>query len=168
MLPRFGTGARRVGVALVGLAIAGFVVSRGFTLILRYQPKRILDATRLLFGRVLNPLVMWFSDRFGLHQSIVFHIGRSSGREYATPLCASSTPDGVIVPVVFGPHVDWLRNLRETPEARLLHGGATYAVRARMIDPDEALRRAGGSPGCSCWDEFRVREFVLLQPADAA
>ena len=167
-MPGLGTGARRVGIALVGFAIAGFVVSRGFTLILRHRPKRILDATRMLFGRVLNPALMWFSDRIGLDQSIMYHVGRTSGREYATPLCVSSTPDGFIVPVVFGPDVDWLRNLRETPEAKLLHEGTTYAVRAQVIDADEALRGAGGSPGCSCWDEFRVQEFVLLRPADAA
>jgi len=163
---RLERGLKRVGIGVGALLLVAFALTRGFTLILRYQPKRALSATRTLFGRVLNPLLLWFSDRFDLDQSVVYHIGRTSGREYATPLCVSPTPDGFIVPVAFGPDVNWLANLRASPVARLMHKGVTYAVEAEVIDADEAVRSAGGSPACPCWKELRVQDFVRLRPVD--
>jgi deazaflavin-dependent oxidoreductase (nitroreductase family) len=155
---------KRAAVAVVVLLVLGFAFARGFTFILRSQPKRTLGLVRKLFGRVLNPLLLWLSDRFHLDQSVVFHVGRKSGREYATPLCVSPVPCGFVVPAAFGPDVDWLANLRATPEARLVHEGVTYSVQAEVIDADEALRAAGGSPGCLCWQEFRVQDYALLRP----
>jgi deazaflavin-dependent oxidoreductase (nitroreductase family) len=164
LVSRVRKAPKRVAIALVVLLVLGFAFARGFTFILRSQPKRTLGLVRKLFGRVLNPLLLWLSDRFRLDQSVVFHVGRRSGREYATPLCVSPVPDGFIVPAAFGPDVDWLANLRATPEARLVHEGVTYSVQAEVMNADEALRAAGGSPGCTCWQEFRVQDYALLRP----
>lgn len=161
---RVPKGPKRVAIALMALLVLGFAFARGFTYILRSKPKRTLGLVRKLFGRVLNPLLLWLADRFHLDQSVVFHVGRRSGREYATPLCVSPIRDGFIVPAAFGPEADWLANLRATPEARLVHEGVTYSVQAEVIDADEALRAAGGSPGCLCWQEFRVQDYALLRP----
>ena len=94
----------------------------------------------------------------------MYHRGRKSGREYATPLCVSSTSDGFIVPAAFGADADWFRNLRVSSEARMTTGGATFHVRPEVIDADEALRSAGGTPGCPCWRSLRVEQFVRLKP----
>lgn len=164
MASRVRKAPGRVAVAVFVAPVLGFALARGFTLILRYQPKRMLGLVRKLFGRVLNPLLLWLSDRFHLDQSVVFHVGRRSGREYATPLCVSPVPDGFIVPAAFGPDADWLANLRATPEARLVHEGVTYSIQAEVIDAQEALRAAGGAPGCPCWQKFRVQDYALLRP----
>lgn len=156
---------RRLGKVVIVLLVAGVVVAAAFGLIFRYEPARTSKGSRRFFSRVLNPFVLWMSDRIGLEQSVLYHIGRKSGREYATPLCVSSTPDGFIAPVAFGPGVDWLANLKATPEARLVHEGATYPVVAEVIDSDEAVRYTGGSPGCPCWEEFGVELFALLRPS---
>lgn len=138
-------------------------------LILRYQPKPLLKPTRKLFGRVLNPFLIWISDRFDLEtgQQALHHIGRRTGRQYRTPLCVASTPEGYIVPAAFGPDVDWLANLRATPQAELTYDRITYPVTAEVIDRDEAFRLAGGSAGCPCWDQFRIQDFAILRPRRA-
>ena len=98
----------------------------------------------------------------------MYHRGRKSGKEYVTPLCMSSTPKGFIVPAAFGPQVDWLVNLRATPQSRVFYEGATYETLAEVIDLEQALDYAGGKPGCPCWTLLKVENLVLLRPLPRA
>ena len=156
---------KKVGIAaltLVGLATAATV---GLGLILRYQPASLMKPARQFAGRVLNPPVLWYTNRFGRKsQPLVYHRGRKSGREYVTPLCMVSTPEGFIVPAAFGPHVDWLANLRATPESRVVYDGAEYETLAEVISLEQAIDYAGGKRGCPCWTQFKVENLVLLRP----
>lgn len=155
-------------VALAASAVAALVVAVvvGLRLILRYQPRPLVDAARRLFGRVLNPLLLALSDRFDVEagRQVLHHVGRKTGREYRTPLCVVPTAEGFVVPAAFGPDVDWLANLRANPRAKLTYAQVSHPVTAEVIDRDEAVRLAGGSSGCRCWDEFRVRQFAILRP----
>ena len=73
---------KKAGIAaltLVGLATAATV---GLGLILRYQPASLMKPARQFAGRVLNPPVLWYTNRFGRKsQPLVYHRGRKSGRE---------------------------------------------------------------------------------------
>ena len=158
---------KTAGVAAFAVATLAFGLAAGFRLILRHQPKPLVDATRKLFGRVLNPIVLRISDQFEADWEILHHVGRRTGREYRTPLCAAPTSEGYIVPAAFGPDVDWLANLRATPQAKLTYGRNTFPVVAEVIDRQEAMRLAGGAPGCPCWDEFRTQDFAILRPNTA-
>jgi len=155
---------RTAGVAALAVAALAIGFAVGLRLILRHQPKPLVDATRKLFGRVFNPIVLCISDRFGADWEILHHVGRRTGREYRTPLCAAPTSEGYIIPAAFGPKADWLANLRAIPQTKLTYGRTTFPVVAEVIDRQEAMRLAGGSPGCPCWDEFRVQEFAILRP----
>jgi deazaflavin-dependent oxidoreductase (nitroreductase family) len=157
----------RLGLAASGIMVLALVFDRALSFVLRTKRERELQIARKFVGHSLNPVLLWFTDRFHIDQPVVYHIGRRSGREYATPLCVSATPAGYIVPVAFGPDVDWLANLRKTPRTRLSYGGKNHHVIAEVIDADEAIRLAGGSPACSCWEEYRVEEFVLLRPVES-
>ncbi len=75
-----------------------------------------------------------------------------------------STPEGFIVPAAFGPDVDWLANLRATPESRVVYEGAAHETLAEVIDLAQATGYAGGEPGCPCWTQFKVENLVLLRP----
>lgn len=156
---------KKAGIAvltLIGLAAAASV---GLGLILRYQPAPLMKPARWFAGRVLNPPVLWYADRFGRKsQPLVYHRGRNSGTEYVTPLCMVSTPEGFIVPAAFGPKVDWLANLRATPESRVVYEGAIHETLAEVIDLAQAIDYAGGKPGCPCWTQFKVENLVLLRP----
>lgn len=162
------TPPSRLGRVLVtvGLALAAawLAIELGLRWILRRAPKPVVDVTRRVMSRAVNPVVLRLGARFRLDQPVLYHIGRRSGREYATPVCASPTPDGFIVPLAFGPDVDWLRNVRATGTARLAVAGSVHRVLAEEIDAAEALRSAGGAPACSCWRTFRVERFLRLRP----
>lgn len=75
-----------------------------------------------------------------------------------------STPEGFIVPAAFGPHVDWLANLRANPKSRVTYEGASYETLAEVIGLEQAIACAGGKPGCPCWTQYKVENLVLLRP----
>lgn len=157
--------AWRIGFGVAGLAALVAAASVALSLILRYQPAPLMRPTRLFASRVLNPPVMWYVRWFGSKsQPLVYHRGRTSGREYVTPLCMVSTPEGFIVPAAFGPDVDWLANLRATPESKVVYEGVEHDTVAEVIDLEEAIAYAGGTPGCPCWTNFHVEDLVLLRP----
>lgn len=160
---------KRMWIGLLSLAGLLAAASAGVSLILRYQPAPLMKPARWFASRVLNPPVLWFTNHFNRKaQALVYHRGRKSGREYVTPLCMVSTPEGFIVPAAFGPDVDWLANLRATPESRVVYQGADYETAAEVIDLDQAIRYAGGEPGCPCWTQFNVADLVLLRPVTRA
>lgn len=154
-------------VLVVGLAVAAAVLAatRVLTPIFRSRPEGVMRPLGKAM-RWLNRLYLGMSERLPIAPPpLVYHTGRTSGREYATPLCVSSTPSGFIVPAAFGTQADWFRNLTANPSARVRYEGVTYLVQAEAIDADEALRLAGGRPGCPCWHELDIRDFMLLRPA---
>jgi deazaflavin-dependent oxidoreductase (nitroreductase family) len=111
---------------------------------------------------------LWAVDRFGIDRNsesvVVYHRGRKTGREYATPLCVSRCDEGFIVGAYWGVTADWFRNLQATPSARIRYRGEYHDVAAEVIDIDEAHRRIGGRSACGCWEQGRTEQCVLLRP----
>jgi hypothetical protein len=53
-------------------------------------------AIRLFNRVVLNPIVLAFAGRAGMPYGVLYHVGRDSGRCYATPLLVQATKYGWI------------------------------------------------------------------------
>ena len=62
---------------------------------------------------------------------LIRHVGRSSGKEYETPVWAFRQPDGFLIVLTYGPDTDWLRNLQAAGSCEGVYGGTTY----RLTDP---------------------------------
>lgn len=167
MAVRVPSGAKRVGLALVGVVVLLVAIDQAINLIAIHRPKRLHAATRTLF-KPLNRLRLWAIDRFDIDRHsesvVVYHTGRTSGREYATPLCVSRCDEGFVVGDYWGPTADWFRNLKATPRARLRYQGEYHEVDAEVISIDEAHRRLGGPSTCGCWEQGRTEQCVLLRP----
>ena len=83
---------------------------------------------RPLAGRRLFPL--W---------AVLHHRGRTSGRDYATPIVARRTRDGFVIPMPFGEATQWSRNVEASGAAAIRWRGADYTVeRPREIDFETA------------------------------
>lgn len=94
--------------------------------------------------RLFNPLALrlaghrWFPVWAVLH-----HRGRSSGREYASPVHLMVTPETFVISLPWGPRTDWVRNV-------LAAGECTVTWRSRqwrcteplLVDRDVALAAA--------------------------
>ena len=101
MLARVPVWAQRTVFVVLGLFGLLLMVDLASTLVARHRkPERLHRAFRKL-GKQMNRIYLWAIDRFDLdrnsEQVVVFHKGRRSGNEYATPLCVSHCDEGFIV-----------------------------------------------------------------------
>jgi len=93
------------------------------------------DAVRRFNRRWLNPVMLRMAGRPNWYAARLEHVGRRSGRLYATPVVAKPVTGGYAVPLPYGRHVDWLRNQEAAGHARLQVDGQLYRVANPRIVP---------------------------------
>jgi deazaflavin-dependent oxidoreductase (nitroreductase family) len=88
--------------------------------------------------RITNPITMIFAGRrvYG----VVHHVGRRSGKSYKAPVLAAPVEGGFVIPLPYGDHVDWYRNIVAAGGGRLLWRGQLYTITApHIVNASEAL-----------------------------
>lgn len=99
---------------------------------------------------VLNPVMLQVAGSRYWYAARLEHVGRRSGKHYATPIVARRVTGGFAVPLPYGTDVDWLRNLRAAGHAELVVAGSRYVIdEPRVVtfeevapEFDRAVRRA--------------------------
>ena len=97
-----------------------------------------MDTRRLVraVGPIAKPLA---GTRIFRLWSILRHTGRTSGKAYATPIVALSTPDGFIIPLPFGDSTQWTKNLAASGGGSIRYAGRDYEIAdPRTLDTAEA------------------------------
>ncbi len=91
--------------------------------------------------RVLNPLVLGVAGRrHSADYAILRHVGRRSGRPYATPVVAHPVADGFLIALPYGPDVAWCGNLQAAGRGSLQWHGKRYEVGSpEVLDASAAL-----------------------------
>src|SRR5262247_2222753 len=75
-------------------------------------PRWLMAPGRQVGKFLVNPLVIrTLAGRVGPY-AVVRHVGRRSGRAYATPAWAASRGDDVLIALILGTETDWCRNVR--------------------------------------------------------
>ena len=90
--------------------------------------KQVTDATRAINKRLGNPVMMRLAGRRYFFAGLIRHEGRRSGREYATPIWAVPTTEGIVISLPFGEGADWLKNVLAAGRATIETRGETWAV----------------------------------------
>jgi deazaflavin-dependent oxidoreductase (nitroreductase family) len=90
--------------------------------------KPVTDASRALNKRFGNPAMMRLAGRRYFFAGLIRHEGRRSGREYATPIWAVPTTEGIVISLPFGEGADWLKNVLAAGRATIETRGETWAV----------------------------------------
>ena len=71
--------------------------------------------------------------------AIVHHVGRNTGKHYATLAAAFATPTGFVLTPTYGPEADWVRNVLAAGAFPLERKGTNYPlINARLIPRTEA------------------------------
>jgi deazaflavin-dependent oxidoreductase (nitroreductase family) len=130
---------RRTLTVLGALALGLLTVATGFVLGMRARAPWLLDAVRRVNRGFSNPRQMRSAGTPGAYASVIRHIGRTSGRPYATPVGAVATEDGFVIMLVYGENTDWLKNVLASGAATIVHEGRTYAVDRPEVVPTEAV-----------------------------
>ncbi|MEP6775024.1 MAG: nitroreductase family deazaflavin-dependent oxidoreductase [Chloroflexota bacterium] len=89
--------------------------------------------------RRLNPLVVKIAGGRHSPVALVKHRGRTSGKEYRTPVLLKQVRGGFVLALTYGNKVDWYRNV-------VAAGGGTirwHGVDSRMGAPVSIDREAG-------------------------
>jgi deazaflavin-dependent oxidoreductase (nitroreductase family) len=101
--------------------------------------KPVTDASRALNKRIGNPAMMRLAGRRYFFAGEILHKGRRSGREYAPPIWAVPTTEGIVISLPFGEGADWLKNVLAAGQATIETRGETWAVaEPEVIDRETA------------------------------
>ncbi len=85
-----------------------------------------------------NPLVRRFAGKFG-PLALLIHRGRTSGKEYRTPMLAFPTSDGFVIALTYGRNTDWERNVLAAGGGDLVYRNARHSLIApHFIEKGEA------------------------------
>ena len=120
------------------------------------------------FSRLFNPLQMRTAGSRGASTSVVRHVGRKSGRAYATPVDAVATDDGFLVALPYGTQSNWVRNVLASGTATIVDGGHAYPVdRPELIALETVATRFPPSDQRSL-RLFRVEQCLRVRRVNAA
>lgn len=101
---------------------------------------QIKEQVRYFNKQILNPFTLSFAGRPHSPYAIIRHAGRTSGRVYKTPVVAIRTEAGFVIPMPYGDHVDWFRNLKAAGEGVVASGGRAYQIGDfEVVDAEVAL-----------------------------
>lgn len=123
------------------------------------------DAVRVFNKHALNPVMMRMAGRKHWYAGVIQHTGRRTGNRYATPVVAERVPDGFIVPLPYGTHVDWLRNVLAADRATIRVNGQTSEV----VHP-KIIAAAAAAPQLSArrrraFQRFGINDFMKIEIA---
>ncbi|HUY78516.1 MAG TPA: nitroreductase family deazaflavin-dependent oxidoreductase [Ktedonobacterales bacterium] len=74
---------------------------------------------RAFAKRFANPLLRNVADSSHGPFALLRHVGRRSGKAYEIPIMVWRAPDGFVIALTYGSHVDWLRNLQAAGQGTL-------------------------------------------------
>lgn len=89
---------------------------------MRY-PERMARVNRVFTNPVMRPLARRVPP-----WAIVHHVGRKTGTAYSSPVVAFPIRDGFLIPLAYGPHRDWVRNVVATGSFELQRRGRYITV----------------------------------------
>ena len=99
-------------------------------------PRLVARLNKRLTNRVLGPLAPYLPG-FG----VVLHLGRSTHRQYRTPVNVFRRPGGFVIALTYGADADWVKNTLATGGCTLEHRGRRFRLsRPRLVrDPRQQL-----------------------------
>ena len=130
-----GQMMRRLIQAVVGLVFLLGVFAGVFLGGMRAKSPPVLNAVRRFNRRVSNPRQMATAGSPGAYASVIHHVGRTSGREYETPVGAMATEDGFVVALPYGTSADWLKNVLASGSATIVDEGSICRVDQPEVVP---------------------------------
>jgi deazaflavin-dependent oxidoreductase (nitroreductase family) len=128
----------------------------------------VRDMVRVFNKHVLNPLMLVAAGRKYWYAGVIEHAGRRTGKKYATPVVIEKVSGGFLVPLPYGTHVDWLRNVQAMGSATIRVHGQTVDVDQPVI-VDEATAAGLLSPRRQReFGRFGIKNFLKMSPQSAS
>lgn len=143
------------------------LVAATFMAGMRYKWPFVLDGVRRMNRRFLNPRQMRSAGTPGAYAGIIHHVGRTSSREYQTPVVITEFADAFVIVLPYGTRPDWLKNVLAAGTATLTHEGATHDVdRPEIVAISDVLEHLDDSDQ-KAHDWFNVNQCLRLHAVTA-
>ena len=124
---------------------------------------RISDFIRQCNKHVFNKLTTWFCRRGIGPLSLITHWGRTSGRVYRIPALATYVDQWIIIPLSYGDHVDWLRNILAQDKCQILHKKDQFAATHLEIIPWDAALSHLPEGLRKTFARFHIETFLRME-----
>lgn len=134
------TSLRRVLWALLAATVSVGVLQGVVVAVFRTRWRPGIDAIRRFNRRWLNPRMALRAGTEGWYAASIHHVGRRTGRQFATPVLAEPVGSGqFLIPLPYGADVDWCKNVLAAGTADLDANGVRYhVVEPSLVGADEA------------------------------
>ena len=133
--------AVRWALIAVGAAALGYALQTLIPIVIwrsRWQPG--IDALRRFMKRFGNRKEVQRAGTPGSRTTAVHHVGRTSGREYVTPVWAERVGDHFYIHLPYGTGTDWCKNVVAAGGCVLVHDGTRYSTTAPTLLPAAEAR----------------------------
>lgn len=138
------------------MALLVFVVG------MRRRSRVVINGVRRL-ARATKRFPLKTAWTTGASVSVVRHIGRSSGREFDTPVQPVVTAEGFLVALPYGSNSDWVRNVLARGNATILHHGTAYRVGHPEVVPLDQVEDQFSTKERRTHRLFGVTECLMLR-----
>jgi deazaflavin-dependent oxidoreductase (nitroreductase family) len=128
----------------------------------RATRRAFLNFIRLFNKYIFNHIILWVARRGKGPYSIITHKGRRSGRIYKTPVLASYLEDNILVPLPYGDHVDWLRNVLANDGCEIFRKGKEITALDPVVLEAETALPALPEGRRELLERFDVEKFLRL------
>jgi len=112
----------------------------------------------------MRPLALRSAGTEGSSTAVVHHVGRRSGKPYATPVIAAECDDGIFIALPYGERTDWLRNVVASGTAEIVKGGRTMCVDRPEIVPMAGATVHFGEKEQRLHRRFTVESTLRVRP----
>lgn len=103
-------------------------------------PRWLMGPGRQAAKYLVNPFVVRTVAGRLRPYAVVRHVGRRSGRAYATPVWAASLGEDFMIALILGTETDWCRNIRAAGHCTVQVGGVSYGLTGpELVDQSTAL-----------------------------
>jgi deazaflavin-dependent oxidoreductase (nitroreductase family) len=92
------------------------------------MPKKRYPALRKINRTILNPITRSLIARRVSFCSLIYHIGRRSGKEFTAPVMAVIKDGQIYIPLTYGPNTDWFLNVQTAGLCRVKIKGKVYSA----------------------------------------
>jgi deazaflavin-dependent oxidoreductase (nitroreductase family) len=157
---------RTLGYIGGGLVLAVVTIAVVFIMGMRTKKRPVVDTVRRL-GRATKPLVLRSAGQAGTSTAVIHHVGRATGRSYATPVEAMPAGEGFAIALPYGLNTDWLKNVLASGSARIVREGEEH-----VVDQPQVVTIAEVNPYFSASNQrahrlFGVQNAVRVRTVDS-
>jgi deazaflavin-dependent oxidoreductase (nitroreductase family) len=75
---------------------------------------------------IMNPVMKWLVAGRFFNYSLLYHVGRRSGKKYATPVEAVKKDAQIYIFLPYGTDTDWVLNVQKAGQCQVKIKGKTY------------------------------------------